>query len=144
MVYMITNRIYISSTIFCQEIIIQTNMNTTTTFCQFHNQFITHISRMITQNLCRSMRCYNWLITKFYCLFNSRICCMRHIYHHTQTIHLTNHLTTKIRQSAVRSFASSRITQIIISIMTECNITHSHIIKFLYITNISRQRKPIL
>ena len=52
---------------------------------------------------------------------------MAHIYHHAQGIHLPDHLLSEGAQSSVFCLATGRITDIIVSIMAEGHIHHSHL-----------------
>ena len=69
---------------------------------------------------------------------------MTHIDHHTETVHLANHLGSKVAHSVMGVITSCTVTDVIVAIMTKGDIHHSPIGKMPYIGNVAFECKPVL
>ena len=76
------------------------------------------VTRHITQTATATMAAYYRLATYRQCIIKTALCAVRQIDSHAETVHLSYHLSPKLTHTTMCLAATSRVTYLVITIMT--------------------------
>ena len=105
---------------------------------------VCQIARMIAESTTATVTAHNGLRADVKGIIEALLARMTHIHHDAQTVHLTDDLFTKLADAFVGIAASGRVTDIIVAIVTECDIDHTPLCEMLQICEVAFKRQSVL
>ena len=118
---------------FLEETMIKCDMGYTTFLCQSAHLIVCKVTRNIAKHLTIGVTADNWLCTYVQSIIETLLTAVTQVDHYAITIHLFDDFSTELAHSTMRITATSRVTNIIVTVMTQSDIDYATLCKVLHI-----------